>query len=114
MYLSELRLWNFRKFGGDKNIDLARPHLIVPFNNKLNILVGENDSGKTAIIDAIKLVIKTHAIEWIKLEDSDFHNTTDDLRIELRFDGFNDVEASWFTEWLSWDNTTQRPFLRVI
>jgi len=114
MYLSELRLWNFRKFGGDKNIDLARPHLIVPFKNKLNILVGENDSGKTAIIDAIKLVIKTHAIEWIKLEDSDFHNTTDDLRIELRFDGFNDVEASWFTEWLSWDNTTQRPFLRVI
>ena len=114
MYLSELRLWNFRKFGGDKNIDLARPHLIVPFKNKLNILVGENDSGKTAIIDAIKLVIKTHAIEWIKLEDSDFHNTTDNLRIELRFDGFKDVEASWFTEWLSWDNTTQRPFLRVI
>ena len=114
MYLSELRLWNFRKFGGDNNIDLARPHLIVPFKNKLNILVGENDSGKTAIIDAIKLVIKTHAIEWIKLEDSDFHNTTDNLRIELRFDGFKDVEASWFTEWLSWDNTTQRPFLRVI
>ena len=77
MYLSELRFWNFRKLGGDNNIDLARPHLIVPFKNKLNILVGENDSGKTAIIDAIKLVIKTHAIEWIKLEDSDFHNTTD-------------------------------------
>lgn len=114
MYLSELRLWNFRKFGGDSNIDLTSPHLIVPFKNKLNILVGENDSGKTAIIDAIKLVIKTHAIEWIKLEDSDFHNTTDNLRIELRFDGFNDVEASWFTEWLSWDNTTKRPFLRVI
>ena len=77
MYLSELRLWNFRKLGGDNNIDLARPHLIVPFKTKLNILVDENDSGKTAIIDAIKLVIKTHAIEWIKLEDSDFHNTTD-------------------------------------
>ena len=114
MYLSELRLWNFRKFGDDSNIDLTSPHLIVPFKNKLNILVGENDSGKTAIIDAIKLVIKTHAIEWIKLEDSDFHNTTDNLRIELRFDGFNDLEASWFTEWLSWDNTTKRPFLRVI
>ena len=114
MYLSELRLWNFRKFGGDNNIDLTRPHLIVSFKNKLNILVGENDSGKTAIIDAIKLVIKTHAIEWIKLEDSDFHNTTDNLRIELRFDGFSDVEASWFTEWLSWDDAVRKPFLRVI
>ena len=114
MYLSELRLWNFRKFGGDNNIDLARPHLVVPFKNKLNILVGENDSGKTAIIDAIKLVIKTHAIDWIKLEDSDFHNTTDNLRIELKFDGFNDIEASWFTEWLSWDDAAHKPFLRVI
>lgn len=114
MYLSELRLWNFRKFGGDNNIDLTRPHLTVSFKNKLNILVGENDSGKTAIIDAIKLVIKTHAIEWIRLEDSDFHNTTDNLRIELIFDGFNDVEASWFTEWLSWDDAAHKPFLRVI
>lgn len=114
MYLSELRLWNFRKFGGDNNINLARPHLVIPFKNKLNILVGENDSGKTAIIDAIKLVIKTHAIDWIKLEDSDFHNTTDNLRIELKFDGFNDIEASWFTEWLSWDDAAHKPFLRVI
>lgn len=77
-------------------------------------MVGENDSGKTAIIDAIKLVIKTHAIDWIKLEDSDFHNTTDNLRIELKFDGFNDIEASWFTEWLSWDDAAHKPFLRVI
>lgn len=114
MFLSELKLWNFRKFGGDNNIDLTKPHLVVPFKHKLNILVGENDSGKTAIIDAIKLVIKTHAIDWIKLEDSDFHNTTDNLRIELRFDGFNDVEASWFTEWLSWDDAARKPFLRVI
>ena len=114
MYLSELRLWNFRKFGGDNYIDLVRPHLVVPFKNKLNILVGENDSGKTAIIDAIKLVIKTHAIDWIKLEDADFHNTTDNLRIELKFDGFNDIEASWFTEWLSWDDAAHKPFLRVI
>lgn len=114
MYLSELRLWNFRKFGGDNTIDLTMPHLVVPFKNKLNILVGENDSGKTAIIDAIKLVIKTHAIDWIKLEDSDFHNTTDNLRIELKFDGFNDIEASWFTEWLSWDDAAHKPFLRVI
>lgn len=114
MYLLELKLWNFRKFGGDDNIDLSKPHLTVPFKNKLNILVGENDSGKTAIIDAIKLVVKTHAIDWIKLEDSDFYNGTDNLRIELRFDGFSDIEASWFIEWLSWDNATRKPYLRVI
>ena len=48
MYLSKLRLWNFRKYseGHDGN-----PGLEVHFHNGLNALVGENDSGKTAIVD---------------------------------------------------------------
>lgn len=70
MYLSELKLWNFRKFGGgdiltDKN-EIRKPDLEVQFQNGLNVLIGENDSGKTAIIDAIKLVLKTHSTEWIR------------------------------------------------
>ena len=114
MFLSELRLWNFRKYGCEGDIDFASPHLVVPFKKGLNILVGENDSGKTAILDAIKLVIKTHAIEWIKLDDSDFYDDSDSLRIELKFDDFSDIEASRFTEWLSWDGTSGIPFLRLI
>ena len=66
MFLSELKLWNFRKYGSG-NFDLSTPNLIVSFNRGLNILIGENDSGKTAILDAIKLVLKTHAFEWIKV-----------------------------------------------
>lgn len=57
MYLSELKLWNFRKFSkNDGTIEFDSPHLVVPFKKGINILIGENDSGKTAIIDAIKLV----------------------------------------------------------
>ena len=75
MYLSELKLWNFRKYSKNGGtIDLADPHLLVPFKKGINILIGENDSGKTAIIDAIKLVLRTHAIEWIRVEDKDFHS----------------------------------------
>lgn len=62
MYLSELKLWNFRKYskhGGA--LDVSTPHLVVPFKKGLNVLIGENDSGKTAIIDAIKIVLRTHA-----------------------------------------------------
>ncbi|EGT3627753.1 DUF2813 domain-containing protein, partial [Morganella morganii] len=46
MYLKELQLTNFRKFESLK----------VNFKKGLNVLVGENDSGKTAIIDAIRYI----------------------------------------------------------
>ncbi len=103
MYISELKLWNFRKYGSlsDLNRD---PDLIVPFNKGLNVLIGENDSGKSAILDAIKLVLKTHAYEWIKIEKEDFNNETDKLRIEIEFSGISDDEAKHFIEWLGWQD----------
>ena len=55
MYLSNIKLWNFRKYGTNKEyhekIDI--PDLDLNFTNGLNVLIGSNDSGKTAIIDAI-------------------------------------------------------------
>lgn len=110
MYISELKLWNFRKYGnGSNNLDLENPHLTVPFEKGMNILIGENDSGKTAIIDAIKLVLKTHAYEWIKVERSDFYLIneklrTEKLRIEIHFKGITDDEAKHFIEWLGWED----------
>lgn len=77
MYLSELKLWNFRKYG---NIDHllsigndAKADLIVEFNENRNVLVGENDSGKTAIIDAIKQVLNTKSLEYFHLDEKDFY-----------------------------------------
>jgi len=115
MYLAELKLWNFRKYGGS-SIDLALPHLCIPFNKGLNILIGENDSGKTAIIDAVKLVLKTHAYEWIKTEHEDFHQNESRLRIELSIKGFSPSEAKNFTEWLTMEGsgTTAQPVLKLI
>lgn len=117
MYISELKLWNFRKYGnGSNDLDLNSPHLTVPFEKGMNILIGENDSGKTAIIDAIKLVLKTHAYEWIKVEKSDFHANTEKLRIEIHFKGITNDEAKHFIEWLGWEdeNGEMRPKLVLI
>lgn len=106
MYLSELKVSNFRKFGEGEN---NSPGLCIKFNSGLNLLVGENDSGKTAIIDAIKMVLFTQSYEYYRLEDEDFHIPSNadegerakELRIECVFRGFQFSEAKNFLEWIS-------------
>ena len=102
MYLESLKIINFRKF---KNLE-------VKFNKGLNLIVGENDSGKTAIIDAIKYVLQTQSYEYIRPSYEDFHleeskkeeerNTK--FRIECIFSDFEDYEAKSFLEWLGIDD----------
>lgn len=106
MYLSNIKLWNFRKYGEvGSPFDLAEPNLDLNFTKGLNVLIGENDSGKTAIIDAIKLVLKTHSYDYIKVEDKDFFDGSTRFRIELEFCDLTDDEAKNFTEWLGWKGT---------
>ena len=114
MYLSNIKLWNFRKYGND-TFNIEKPNLDLNFTEGLNVLIGENDSGKTAIIDAIKIVLKTHSYEYIKIETDDFYNNSDRLRIELKFKGFLDEEAKNFTEWFTWEGQGENstPILRV-
>jgi putative ATP-dependent endonuclease of OLD family len=97
-------------------VDLESPHLNLDFTRGLNVLIGENDSGKSAIIDAIKLVLKTHAYEWIRITEDDFFEGSERFRIELRFDDFSDDEASHFTEWLGWvgEGEEAKPYLRLV
>jgi len=116
MYLSILKLWNFRKFGCQAAFDLEKPDLNLPFKPRINLLIGENDSGKSAIIDAIKLVLKTHSSEWIKIEPEDFHHDCDRFRIECIFNDLADEEAKNFIEWLGWtgEGKKAQPYLRLI
>ena len=121
MYIAKLSLWNFRKFGiPEYTIDINSPHLEVEFKPIMNVLIGENDSGKTAIIDAIKYVLRTHAYEKVWITDNDFYQGASEFRIEIIIKGFTDLEASHFTEWLSWETITydretiRLPFLRLI
>ena len=116
MYLSNIKLWNFRKFGSDSELDLSKPNLNLNLTKGLNVLIGENDSGKSSLLDAVKLVLKTHSYEWIRVELEDFFKDTLRFRIELRFDELSDDEAKNFTEWLGWEGEGEnaKPFLRII
>jgi len=116
MYLSNIKLWNFRKFGTETDFDIEKPNLDLNFRNGLNVLIGENDSGKTAIIDAIKLVLKTHSYDWLRVNHDDFHLDNIRLRIELHFTELLDNEAKNFTQWLGWKGSGEdaKPYLRLI
>jgi len=108
MFLSELKIYNFRKFGTKED---GSPGLYLRFNPGLNLLVGENDSGKTTIIDAIKMVLFTQSYDYYRFEDEDFFISngenedarTNDLKIECVFRDFTNKEAAHFLEWLSFE-----------
>ena len=115
MYISELRLWNFRKYTREGGaIDTTTPHLVVPFRKGLNILVGENDSGKTAIIDAIKFVTKTHSLEWIRLCDSDFSFGCDELRIEVIMKDLSEADSNLFLDIINYNPETGEMYLDLV
>lgn len=111
-----MKLWNFRKFGSTSNFNLNRPNLDLEFQTGLNVLIGENDSGKSTIIDAIKLVLKTHSYEWLRITEEDFFQEGERFRIEIKFKDLADNEAKNFVEWLGWDGEGEgaKPFLRLI
>lgn len=102
MILSELKLYNFRKFKSVGN----DPGLSITFHKGLNALIGENDSGKTAVIDAIKLVLLTQSNEFIRPTDDDFYIdstgvSADEFRMECTLEDFSENEAKNFIEYLN-------------
>lgn len=108
MHLSELRLWNFRKYGADgQSPDKRDPDLSLRLQPGLNVLIGENDSGKTSVVDAIRYTLGPQSREWIRLEETDFHGAgpsrADSLKIECVFRGFSHEEAGPFLEWLGFE-----------
>lgn len=91
MYLDTLEIENFRKY----------EKLNVQFTTGLNLIIGENDSGKTAIVDAIKYVLHTQSYDYIRPSYEDFYleNTKDEnerstkFKIQCVFKKFEDYEA---------------------
>jgi len=66
--------------------------LYLNFTKWLNVLIWANDSWKTAILDVIKLVLKTNSYELIKVQDDDFYGKSTKFRIELTF---RDLEVNF-------------------
>lgn len=91
MYIGQIEINNFRKYS----------HIVIPFNKGLNLFVGENNSGKSAIIDAIRYVIDPDYYSIRIQPDTDFNEDTKDLEITLKFVNLTATEQSIFLEYLT-------------
>jgi len=100
MYLSKFHIRGYRSI---KELDLN-------FNKGVNIIIGENNSGKTAIIDALRVCLSYgNQFRDIYIDkDRDFYieeenqlNDAKEIRFDLIFEIDNPFEASVFTDFIS-------------
>lgn len=90
MYISGIKISNFRIF----------EHIDLKLNKGLNLLVGENNSGKTALIDAIRYTLGTNSNDRTYLKEEDFYNESNELTVQITFSDV-DKHAHRFVEHLS-------------
>lgn len=97
MYLSEIRIKNFRCFDETEHN--------IQFHSGLNVLVGENDSGKSAVIDAIRIVLGTTDQGWYRIDSTDFYNEdrSREISIICHFEDLSDDECAAFLECLTYE-----------
>lgn len=101
MYLKHIRATGYRAFGDGK----SAPALDLELNPGLNILVGENDAGKSSIVDCIRQVLLTTSYEPVRLFEQDFHISGVDrahaLTIEATLCELSPDQEASVLEWLT-------------
>jgi len=107
VYISKIAIENFRLFGsGAQAFTLA-------LNAGLTALVGENDAGKTAVIDAIRLVLGTRDQELLRIDTADFHqpaggqSRADQILIRLQFRELTLADRGAFAEYLTYEQGSE-------
>lgn len=93
MYLYELRIQGFRRFDD----------LCLRFKNGLNVIVGPNNAGKTAVVDALRVLLSASDEGNLRLTELDLHIAADgtqrpEATFTFTFRGLSaDEEADFMT-----------------
>lgn len=108
MYLHSIKAAGFRSFGDGTNV----PALDLTLNRGLNILIGENDAGKSTIVDAIRLLLWTTSYEVVRIQDTDFHahgvSRFESFTIEATLKGLSTDQEAAALEWLTYESDGTR------
>ncbi len=104
MFIAELRIEGFRMFGKGSQA------LVIPLRPGLTALIGENDAGKTTVIDALRLALGTRDQEFVRVEETDFHQPSDgsarctEIRIRCKFEDLTRQDIAAFAEYLTYED----------
>jgi putative ATP-dependent endonuclease of OLD family len=96
MYISEVNITGYKN---------AKVSSLIKFNKGLNVLVGENGSGKTTIINALRLILKENEFSYMNISEDDFFISLDKqyssekIKIDLIFDVLTPDEEVTFLSW---------------
>jgi putative ATP-dependent endonuclease of OLD family len=109
VYISRLRVTNFRMFGDPPGVPVESSDgggsLELDLGPGLNALVGENDSGKSAVVDAVRYCLGTTSGDYQRFTIDDFHcdedGRADEFQITCTFAELDDDERAAFLEHLT-------------
>ena len=95
MYISSVSIENFRAF---------KEKTVFHFNPGVTVLIGENDCGKSTVIDAIRYVLGTTDQSWQRVDLSDYYqeNTDNEIHITVTFANLTAKEKAAFLECLTY------------
>jgi len=105
MYLSKLIISGFRQFGQE---DSAAE---LTFKPGVTALIGKNDSGKTAIVDAVRYALLSRDQMYFKMQPEDFHVDedgiiVDDIKITCVLSDLGTGDQAAFAEHLTYQDGT--------
>lgn len=105
MYLSKLKIRGYKTFNEE---------FIARFNEGLTVLLGENGSGKTTVIDAIRLILNEDEYGRIGISSNDFHhpfsksakeNRASSIEVSATFKNLDEKEQVAYLPWLDAGNS---------
>ncbi|MDT8718885.1 AAA family ATPase [Clostridium sp. 19966] len=100
MYISKLIIEGYKNCKNESEIQLHKG---------LNILVGENASGKTTIINALRMILKENEFSQMNINEDDFYKSfnedeySQDIKINISFEELSSDEEVTFLTWCDAD-----------
>lgn len=114
MYLSKLTLKNFRQFSEEDPLE-------VDFQPGVVALAGPNDSGKTAIIDGIRYLLRTRDQDYQLFQDDDYYISPNNeqanyFTISVIFEDLSCEDRARYLEYLTYpiDSSGTRKRMKML
>ncbi|MFC6259604.1 ATP-dependent nuclease [Levilactobacillus fujinensis] len=97
MQIKKIKIKNFRQFGPDESS--------LNLRHGLTVLVGENDAGKSTIVDALRYAMGTTDMRWNRVLPSDVFekDLSKEIHIQICFDSLTEDESSLLLEYLTYE-----------